>query len=82
MWCFVFNFVQKMLQTLCSIVLHKNKLCSMTCGGESKKEKITGDSEASWLISYYDFRVGCDPLVIRKGDHTEIIMGKSCHWSR
>ena len=35
----------------------------MTCGGESKKEKklSTGNSEARWLISYYDFRMGCDP---------------------
>ncbi len=45
----------------------------MTCGGESIKEKITGDSEVSWLISYYDFRVGRDPLSLKQGGHTPFL---------
>ena len=63
--------------------MFKNSKCSSPTnyGGHGS----SGDSEARWLISYYYFRMGCDPpFFVARGvtPHSEIIGGKCYHWFR
>ncbi len=50
--------------------MNKNKLFSMTCGGELKKEqKVTKSwwlrSKVAHLVNLnYDFRMRCDPVLM------------------
>ena len=65
--------------------INKNKLCSMTCGGDSEVEQKMNffqfqDSVAIWSFFHYDFRMGCDPpFLVRRGvtPRSEIIVGIS-----
>ncbi len=57
---------------------NKNKLCSMTCGGDSQEEQKMNMIYSWWLICkvslLYDFRMGCDPPWYEEGGGSHPIL--------